>query len=113
MRKYLLQTGVIIALLFAGQVSVSQAHEGHRHGKPETGTVTAIDGDMLTVKTDGSELKVKVVAETEYTGGHGGQKTDARPKNGDVVMVYGTKLETGELVADEVMIHGQAGTPAH
>ena len=102
MQSRLLGFGLAVML---GLAQSAFAHGGEHHGKPVMGYVTSTEKDSFTIKGDKGETKVSVSSETEYTTGNGSEKTDMRPRKGDHVMVYGTTLENGQVVAAEVMVH--------
>ena len=107
MNHRIITTALFSVLLLATN---ALAHEGQMHkGKPVEGTATAITATSLTVKGDTGESAVTLTPETKFEAGEEGKpatKSDLR--EGSFVMVYGTKLETGELVAKEIMIHSSA-----
>lgn len=103
-----------IALLMATG-SVARAHDASLHkGKPTVGEVVSAEGKNLKVKTDSG---VKTVTTTENTK----VEVDDQPGNvgelkvGDRLAVFGTTLESGEIVAKEIVrdsgSHHERGEP--
>jgi len=64
------------------------------------GTVTKIDGNLLTVEKDGTTTQVQLKDSTTYeTGGHAGKAADIRI--GDRVVIHAVKVQ-GKEEAHEV-----------
>jgi hypothetical protein len=90
------------------------AHDPKLHKGPKVeGKVVSVEGDRLKVGTNDGAVAVTLSPETRYEQGPSGAKAEKRAlKEGQHVMVTGHKLESGELVASEVMIHGDHGDEA-
>lgn len=86
------------------------AHDPKLHKGPKVeGTVVSLKGDKLVVQTNDGPVKVALSIETSYEQGMAGEKaTESALKEGEHVMISGHKLESGELVASEVMIYAHA-----
>ena len=98
---------IIVAIAFASLTSVAFAHDGHEHkGKPIEGTASAIKASRFKVKTDKGDSTVEINKDTSFEIGMDGKKGAVSDlKEGSYVMVEGTTLETGVVVATEVMVH--------
>jgi hypothetical protein len=86
-----------------------------RKGPMSEGSVEALTDTGLTLKTTAGTLAVAITTETKVLFGMEGPAAAAKDiRTGDYLMVYGHKLETGELAATEIMIHRkqQSGPPA-
>lgn len=95
---------IVAALLLFPALSF--AHNGEMHGKPVEGTVSSIEKDSLMLSTSEGDKKVSLHESTVYVGEKEEKLAKTDLKQGGFLMVYGTTLETGEVVAKEVMIHG-------
>ena len=106
---------IVILSLLAALITTSAAFahdQALHHGKPVMGNVTAVNNDGFVMQVDTEALQVKLLPETKFeTGMNGEPGTRAAVKIGAHAMVYGTKLETGELVAKEVMVHDMKTPP--
>ena len=90
-------------------------------GVPVDGTVTAINGDDITLtERSGTTMTVVVSSTTTYRGA-GAATTEAAVSVGDDVVVYGTVTASGDLVASAIIVWGmgadgwqsQASSPWH
>lgn len=93
-----------LTLLFS---TAAFAHNGMNHGKPVEGTIKSVKDSSIVLSGDKGDVNVTVSADTTYVGeteDNHVAKSDMKP--GVYLMVYGTKLESGEVVAKEIMIHG-------
>ena len=77
--------------------------EKFHHGKPVLGTITSLSEGGFELKNDAGITKVTLQPSTKF---EDGDKTVDRSalKAGIEVSAFGTKLESGELVAKEVRI---------
>lgn len=94
--------------------AIAFAHNGVNHGKPVEGTIMSVNEGSLVLSGEKGETKVTLQPDTVYVGETEQKhvnKTDLTP--GRFLMVYGTKLESGELVAKEIMIHGTSDNNSH
>lgn len=96
----------IVALV--GVAQSATAHGNEAHGKPVMGNVVALEKDSFVIKGEKGDIKVAVSGKTEYTTGDGSEVTTMRPETGDHVLVYGTILGDGSIVAKEVTVHRMA-----
>lgn len=98
---------LIATILFAAPAF---AHDPKLHKGPKVeGTIVSLKGDKLVVQTNDDPVKVTLSLETSYEQGIAGEKaTKSALKEGGHVMIFGHKLESGELVASEVMIYAHA-----
>lgn len=97
-----------VVFLFLAIPTAAFAHDASMHqGKATMGEVTSMTGDQIAMKTAKGNVNVTMNADTkvELEKGQAGTKGDL--KVGKHLMVTGTKLPGGELVAKEVMIHGE------
>jgi len=93
-----------IFLFFAVPVAAF-AHDASMHkGKNTIGEVMSIANDKLVMKTDKGSVPVTLIADTKVELEEGQAVTKGNLKVGDHLMVTGTKLPSGELVAKEIMI---------
>jgi len=102
--------GIVALLVAAG--SIATAHEQSLHkGRATGGTVVSVLERGLVLETSTGKVSVTL---SETTKIERGDRPIAREeiKKGDHVEVFGTKLETGELVAKEIIVHGPEG-PKH
>ena len=99
-------------LLMTTATPTAWAHGGHiHHGKPTEGTIATVDGDHLTVTTVAGPVSVTLTDTTHVAVGEkDADRTALQPKAR--VSVFGTKLEGGELVAEDIHVEdsGAAGT---
>lgn len=105
------KTTSVTALFALLSISSSAfAHDAKLHkGKPTEGKAISISASEFKVKSDSGETTVEVTKDTQFELGMEGQGSSVKDlKEGSFVMVYGTKLESGVLVAKEVMIHSGA-----
>lgn len=104
MRKIITFVAALTVLIGSGP---AYAHDQElHHGKPVMGNIAALNDGGFAMETDGGAVMVKLLPETKFeTGKDGAAGSRDDLKIGAHTMVYGTKLETGELVAKEVMIH--------
>ena len=107
-RRYTLSL-IAAAALLLGSIQLS-AHDDKIH-KATIGEVTATDSDGLSLKTKDGIVKVKYSSRTTF-------ELEKKPvdkgavKTGDRVGVIGSKLPTGELMANEVILGVPAPKPA-
>lgn len=87
------------------------AHDGVKHsGSPVEGKVTSLSDKKMEVATDKGSMTVTFEPNTTFEMGMDGEKgKKADLKEGDFVMVEGTKLSQKEVSASEVMIHKADG----
>ena len=110
MKKHnLAAIGLAISLLTA---SVAIAHDASLHkGKPTEGEVVSLDGDKLKLMTSSGVKAVTTTKDTKV-------EIDDKPgkveelKTGDHLSVFGTTLESGELVAKEI-VRGSGSADEH
>ena len=105
-------TFVGIAALLVAVGSVATAHEQSLHkGHATGGRVVSISERGLVLETATGDVSVTFSETTKF-------ERDDKPvakqeiRKGGHVEVFGTKLETGELVAKEIIVHGPEG-PEH
>ena len=98
---------VVTLATLVSLISVAFAHDGHEHkGKPIEGTAIAVEATRFKVKTDKGETTVEFNKNTSFEDGMDGKKGALSDlKEGSYVMVEGTTLESGVVVATEVMVH--------
>ena len=107
-RRYTLALVAATALLL-GSTQLS-AHDDKIH-KATIGEVTAASADGLSLKTKDGVVKVKYSSRTTF-------ELEKKPaekaavKTGDRVGVIGSKLPSGELMANEVILGVPAPKPA-
>jgi hypothetical protein len=107
-RRYTLAL-VAAAALLLGSTQLS-AHDDKIH-KATIGEVTAASADGLSLKTKDGVVKVKYSSRTTF-------ELEKKPaekaalKTGDRVGVIGSKLPSGELMANEVILGVPAPKPA-
>lgn len=95
-----------IAALLVAAGSTATAHERNLHkGRATGGTVVSISERGLVLETDTGNVSVTVSEATKYERADE-PVTKQEVRKGDHVEVFGTKLETGELVAKEIIVHG-------
>lgn len=104
---------MVAALTVSG---VALAHEGEDHGadadKHLMGTIEAVAGDKLTVKsTDGKQVAVHVDESTKYEKGGGAGKA-ADLKAGTKVAVHGEMMKDGTLHATKIRFGKTGVAPA-
>jgi len=97
-----LRNAVLTSLLMAGLVL---AHNGFEH---VIGTVAALTGDTLTVKTSTGNVDVKLDAKTAIT--KGDQKAQAADLKQGVRVVIDIPEESKDHVAHAVKISGAKAT---
>jgi len=91
------------------------AHEQSLHkGHPTEGRVASVSEKSLVVETDKGNVSVTLMDTTKIEGGDT-PMPGREIRTGDHVSVFGTKLESGELVAKEIIDHGpeHGGDAAH
>lgn len=87
--------------------SVAVAHDGVKHsGSPIRGKVASLADNTLVLSTEKGNVTVTLEPSTKYELGMDGTKAAPSDlKEGDLVMVEGTKLSSKEVSASEVMIY--------
>jgi len=101
----------IAALVVAGG-SIATAHEQSLHkGRATGGTVVAISERGLVLETAAGNVSVTLSETTKFER-YDNPATKEDIRKGHYLEVFGTKLETGELVAKEIIVHGPEG-PKH
>ena len=95
-----------IAALLVAAGSIATAHEQSLHkGRATGGTVVSVSERGLVLDTGAGNVPVTVSETTKIERG-GAPVTREEIRKGDHVEIFGTKLETGELVAKEIIVHG-------
>lgn len=91
------------------------AHDAKFHKeKPVEGTLASLDGDSLRLTTEKGNQQVTLTTETKIELEKAETKAFKKDlQNGQYLTVFGTKLETGELVAHEVVIHANGSKHSH
>ena len=102
-----------IVAIFTARAALAHEQSLHR-GHPTEGRVASVSDQGLVVETEKGNLSVTLQDTTRIERGDTPvARTEIRP--GDHVSVFGTKLETGELVAKEIIVdgaeHGGHGEP--
>lgn len=98
---------LIASLFVLGSLSSAlpaSAHDAKYHReKPVHGTIEAVKDASVTLSTEKGEQQVTLTGSTKVQKGEtSASKSDLHP--GQHLMVFGTKLESGELVAREILI---------
>ena len=95
--------GVLLLVFWTAPLCLL-AHDPSKHkGKPTEGEIVSATKDRLEIKTAAGTKAVTLNEKTKVErGNQAAAFTDL--KKGDHVMVFGTTLATGELVAREVLI---------
>lgn len=89
------------------------AHDPSKHkGKPTQGEVLSVTKDHIELKTAAGTKTVTLVEKTKIERGNQ-TATPADLRKGDHVMVFGTTLASGELVAREILIGKPATHKGH
>lgn len=90
--------------------TVVMAHDPSQHkGTPTKGEVLSVTGDRIEVKTDKGVTTITLNDKTTFERGKA-KVSVSDFKKGDRVVVLGTTLASGEIVAKEVLL--DAGVPA-
>lgn len=101
-----------LGLFLTATAANAWAHGGHaHHGAPTEGTITAAKGEHLTLRTDTGSVAVTLTKATHIASGEkelGWKALQSKTR----VSVFGTTLESGELVAEDIHVEG-GDTPAH
>src|SRR6266481_6689309 len=93
---------IALGLLLVTTATNAWAHGGHaHHGTPTEGTIATVNGDHLTLTTATGSVDVTVTERTHIAAGEKELDRKALTPN-TRVSVFGTKLEGGELVAEDV-----------
>ena len=94
-------------------VTLASAHDASLHkGKPTDGEIVSITGEKMQIKAAAGPVTVVLNNKTKYE--HGNQTVDmSHVQKGQKVSVFGTKLDTGELVAREILIGAADSHAAH
>lgn len=102
MKKFLFSLAIL-----SSSVATAYAHDASQHKGPRyEGAVFAITGDSLQLKTDKGTEKVTLDKSTTIeVGDEGKAGKSSDVEVGDHIMVSGHKLESGEIVATEIMVH--------
>ena len=96
----------VMTVVLAGSLSTSMlsAHDSKLHkGKATDGEVVSVTGNTMVVKTAKGNVNVTLNKDTKYEMDEKAVDVSHFMK-GSKVSVVGTKLATGELVAEEVMM---------
>lgn len=108
--KLVIAMALVVPLLAA---SAAHAHDASLHkGKPTEGEIVSLDGEHLKLKTESGMKAVTLGSDTRVEVDDRPGKTDDL-KSGDHVAVFGTTLESGELVAKEVVRHSDSEGDSH
>lgn len=93
--------------------SIVRAHDPSKHkGKGTKGEIVSIANDRIELKTSGGAKTITITHKTTFE--RGSEKVSkAELKNGDQVTVFATKLATGELVAQEVLLASPESHEGH
>ena len=93
-----------IVATFTARIALAHEQSLHR-GHPTEGWVTSVSDQGLVIETEKGNLSVTLQDTTRI---ERGDRPVARTeiRKGDQVSVFGTKLESGELVAKEIIVHG-------
>jgi len=93
--------------------SMARAHDPSKHkGRGTQGEIVSIANDRIELKTSAGLKAVTLTDKTTFE--RGNEKVrKADLKKGDQVTVFGTKLATGELVAQEVMLASPESHEGH
>ena len=104
MNRKLVNSTLVVLFSFT---SIAFAHDGVVHkGTPIEGKATAIESTGFKVKSKAGEKIVEINKDTVFEIGMVGNKGTAQDlKDGILVMVEGTTLDSGVVVATEVMVH--------
>ncbi len=109
MQRYIFGTILAIWLL----TPLASAHDASLHkGKATTGEVVSVSEGKLEMKTSTGPLTVTLNDKTKYEHGRKAA-TKSHLEKGQHVSVFGTKLQTGELVAREIVIAAPNSHAAH
>lgn len=108
-KEVLMKRGALSAILAVGLISVlsASAHEGENHEAKVhvMGTVTAIHGDHIQIKTiDGTAVLVTVTQATRFVEAGDAPADATAVQAGSRVMVDTVASENGEMIAAKVMI---------
>ena len=110
MKRTVMTTLTTLALLAFS--SVTFAHDERLHkGNAVTGEIVAVTADGLQLKTKTDTVKVKFSSKTKF---ELDKKTvdKSSVRQGDRAGVVGSKLPTGEVMANEVILRLPAPNPA-
>jgi hypothetical protein len=101
---------LVLGLLLVTNAINAWAHGAHaHHGKPTEGTIAAVDGEHLTLTMDAGPVAVTLTETTHIAEGE--KEVDRNALAPAVhVSVFGTKLASGELVAEDIHVE-DAGAP--
>ena len=109
MNLRMLRTLLLLAL---ASPLLLQAHDPSKHkGQGTRGEVVSVAGDRLELKTAAGVKTVILSDKTKLERGDQAARASDL-KKGDPVLVFGTTLATGELVAREILIR-PGGREAH
>lgn len=108
-----IRTLLIVAFLALLVSQNSWAHDPSKHkGKGTKGEIVSIANDRIELKTSAGVKAVTITDKTTFE--RGSEKVSkAALKKGDQVTVFGTKLATGELMAQEVMLANPESHEGH
>src|SRR5687767_6002029 len=117
MKRILMQA--VAALAFLASSTVASAHDERLHGKNAlTGEIVATTADGFQLKTKADTVTIKFSSKTKFE--HDKKAVDkSHVRKGDRAGVIGSKLPTGEVMANEVILGlpapspGAAKEPAH
>ncbi len=109
MNRMLMTTVAALALLASSNLA---AHDERLHkGNAVTGEIVAVTGDGLQLKTKTETVKVKFSSKTKFELDK--KMVDkSQVREGDRAGVIGSKLPTGEMMANEVILGLPAPRPA-
>ena len=103
--KQMMLAVIVAAAVTFGPVT-ARAHQGHAH--KVMGTVSAVDGSHVTVKTtDGKSVMVMLDAKTKITRGKATLKSDAL-KVGDRIVAQGAEAK-GMVTATAIQLGAATG----
>lgn len=93
--------------------STASAHDKSLHvGKPTHGTLSHLSQNKFDLDTGKEIVPVTLEPNVKVEDQDGKPLSSIALKDGQMVMVYGTKLETGVLVSSSIMIHSNMNPSA-
>jgi hypothetical protein len=105
-------TLVLTVVALVATSTVASAHDERLHGKNAlTGEIVSSTGDGFELKTKTETVKVKFSSKTKFE--HDKKEVDkSHVRTGDRAGVIGSKLPTGEVMANQVILGLPAPQPA-
>ena len=101
---------IAFLVLTSAFTSHAFAHDAKFHKGPKIeGSVVAVKGDRVEVKTDKGNVVVLLTPDTKLEEDKAETTPMGEIKEGQAVVVHGHKLVSGEMAATDIIVHDASG----